>query len=469
MAPVTILATLVSLLAISDAAAIKPYHFTDLDKIGTQTALFPYLGGAGPHFSFPIDFGIPKEVPEGCEMTQVQVIARHGERYPTKNSGSKMMTTYYKLTNYTGTFNDSLSFLNENYEFFVQDQNNFEEETTLKNSLDPLNPYTGEMDAKRHAREFLNQYEDLIADTPDFAMFTSNSKRCHDTAQFFIDGLGGDYNVSLQIIDESPASGVNTLTPRYGCPNFNESENDAYLNTYSDDYLSGIAKRLNKQNSGLNLTSTDATNLFTWCAYELNVRGYSYMCDVFTNEELIYYSYADDLDSYYEDGNGNSLGLTVGSVLFNSSVQLLKQSEELNQKAWLSFTHDTDIVNYMAAVGLFDDGNKLNTSFVPFRDHTYHKSWIVPQGARIYLQQFSCSNETYVRYVVNDVVIPIESCQSGPDFSCPSEKFYEYADSRIGNIDFVSSCGTATVSNSTSLTFYWDYKNTTYNATLVKK
>lgn len=469
MGAATLLTLLASVVVISDAAAIKQLHFTDLEKIGTQEAIFPFLGGAGPHFSFPLDYGIPKEVPEKCEMTQVQVFARHGERYPTKSSGTSMLQTYYKLANYTGTFNDSLSFMNDDYEFFVQDTSNFEEETTMKNSLDPLNPYTGEMDAKKHSREFLAQYEDLISDTPNFAIFTSNSKRCHDTAKFFIDGLGKDYNISLQVVDENATSGANSLTPRYSCAKFDEDENSDLLATYSQDYLTDISDRLNNENRGLNLTAKDASNLFAWCAYELNVRGYSYVCDVFTEEELIFYSYEDDLESYYENGNGNSLGTAVGSVLFNASAELLKQSDQLDQKAWLSFTHDSDLVNYIAAVGLFDDGNKLNLSHVPFRDHVYRKSWIVPQGARIYTQQFSCSNQTYVRYVVNDVVIPIESCQSGPGFSCPSKSFYEYVESRIGENNFISSCGSNDASNITSLTFYWDYQQNNYNATLFKK
>ncbi|QLG74110.1 hypothetical protein HG535_0F06220 [Zygotorulaspora mrakii] len=364
-----ILTGLASVAAISNAAAIKQHGFTDLEKIGTQEALFPFLGGSAPHFSYPFDYGIPKEIPDVCEMNQVQLFARHGERYPTVNSGRRILQTYYKLMNYTRDFNSSLSFLDADYEFFIQDQDNLEEETTMKNSLNPLNPYTGEMDAKRHGREFLDQYEELIADTPDFAVFTSNSKRCHDTAQFFIDALGNDYNVSLQVLDEDASSGANTLTPRHSCAKFNEDENEDYLATYSHDYLSNLSKRLNAENRGLNLTRSDASNLFNWCSYELNVRGYSYMCDVFTEEELIHYSYQDDLESYYENGNGNSLGATAGAVLFNASVELLKESRELDQKAWLSFTHDSDLINYIAAVGLFDDGNRLNTSSIPFRDH----------------------------------------------------------------------------------------------------
>nr|CAI6489349.1 ADM_HP1_G0026060.mRNA.1.CDS.1 [Saccharomyces cerevisiae] len=50
---------------------------------------------------------------------------------------------------------------------------------------------------------------------------------------------------------------------------------------YDTKYLSGIAKRLNKENTSLNRTSSMQT-LFAWCAYEINARGYSDICNIFT-------------------------------------------------------------------------------------------------------------------------------------------------------------------------------------------
>lgn len=453
--------------ALVEAAPTLPWKKdSDIDIIGTQEHLFPYLAGSAPHFSYPLSYGIPKEVPEQCTIKQVQLFARHGERYPTNGTGAKIAATYAKMANLTAA-NGSLAFLNNGYEFFIPNSDNFEELTTWENTLDPINPYLGEQDARLHAREFLNQYSDLLNETTSFAMFTSNSKRVHDTAKFFADALGDKYNVSMQIIDENISSGANTLTPINSCTVYNESENAAVYANYSTAYLKDIATRLNNENKGLNLTTSDALNMFSWCAYEVNAKGYSEICEVFKPEELVYFSYYDDLTSYYMDGPGNSLGKTVGAVNFNASVELLKQSDSLDQKVWLSFTHDTNIVNYLAAVGLFDDGNKLPVSYVPIKNHLYHKSWMVPQGARVYTQLYECSNQTYVRYVVNDVVIPIEKCSSGPGFSCEFEDFITYANSRLNGTNYVSSCEIEKTSNQTELTFYWDYKTKNYNASLL--
>lgn len=462
-----LLATLVAQTV--DAYVVPQGKLPDLHKLGTQDYLFPYLAGAAPYFSFPGNYGIPTTAPEGCEISQLQVIARHGERYPTTGRARRLFSTYYKLSNYTREFNESLSFLNDDYTFFISDSNNIEQETTYKNSLDVLNPYTGQRDAEKHARQFLDEYSALLENTTSFPIFAASSRRVHDTAQFFSKALGEKYNVTLQVVSEAPTSGANTISAGNACPGWNESANANVTDAFSTDYLKNIASRLNRQNKGLNLTQTDAFNLFNWCAFEINVRGYSYMCDVFTQEELINYSYYDDLTSYYQDGPGYDMIYDVGSNLFNASVKLLKQSEELDLKVWISFTHDTDIVNLMTTIGLFDNGVKLDPTSVPFRDLVYRKSWQTPQGARLYTQKYKCSNETYVRYVLNDAVIPLESCKSGPGFSCPTTEFYDYAADRMNGRNFYKSCDVASVSNVTELTFYWDYNERHYNDTLLNQ
>lgn len=73
-------------------------------------------------------------------------------------------------------------------------------------------------------------------------------------------------------------------------------------------------------------------------------KAYSDACNIFTDFELLHFSYEDDLYDYYQDGPGHSLTKPIGSLLFNAQVELLKQSDELDQKAWLSFTHVTDII-----------------------------------------------------------------------------------------------------------------------------
>ncbi|CAI4233534.1 BMC_2a_G0000040.mRNA.1.CDS.1 [Saccharomyces cerevisiae] len=191
---------------------------------------------------------------------------------------------------------------------------------------------------------------------------------------------GDQFNISLQTISEAESAGANTLSAHHSCPAWDDDVNDDILKKYDTKYLSGIAKRLNKENKGLNLTSSDANIFFAWCAYEINARGYSDICNIFTKDELVRFSYGQDLETYYQTGPGYDVVRSVGANLFNASVKLLKESEAQDQKVWLSFTHDTDILNYLTTIGIIDDKNNLTAEHVPFMDNTFHRSWYVPQG-----------------------------------------------------------------------------------------
>lgn len=438
----------------------------DSSKIGSQEDIFKYLGGAAPYFSFPGDYGISAEIPSQCSLEQVQMFARHGERFPSIHRGQQLANIYYKFGNYSKPLKGDLSFLND-YDFFIYGDNVLEEEVTAENTMDPLNPYTGEANAKQHGRLFYEQYSDLFENVTELPVFTSSNKRVYDTAVNFASGLGRGINSSIQTLSEKAFMGANSLTPASSCYTWDADERYDVLGNFSTQYLKDISSRLTKENKGLNITQKDVQLLFQWCAYEINVRGYSPMCEIFTEEDFIQYSYWNDLQGYYEDGPGNSVIKPIGSVLFNASVELLKQSDDLENKIWLNFAHDTDIENYLATVGLFDNGEELNSSYVPFRDHVYHKAWMVPMGARIYTEKFQCGNESFVRYIVNDAVIPIESCSSGPGFSCPMNDFIDYSNKRLEGLDYAKTCEISkSGTNVTELTFYWDYTKKNYNASL---
>ncbi|CAI4723601.1 AKH_1a_G0042860.mRNA.1.CDS.1 [Saccharomyces cerevisiae] len=462
-----------ALVASVNGVAIKsPYQTTDFSKVGTQKDIFRFLDGAAPYFTFPDNTSISRSVPETCKLSQVHLMSRHGERYTTTNIGNDILSTWYKISNYTEKLNGSLAFLNSPYEFFL-DSANFEEETTTDNTLNPWNPFLGQSTGFKSGLEFYENYGELLGNQSNFTAFTSTSKRCHDTAVNFIKAIGDEYDFNLQIISEDKSFGANSLTPSQACANKNSSEHNDIIDSYTTQYLKDISSRLNEENKGLNITEDDTTALFSWCAFENNARGYSDMCDIFTQDELITYSYFRDLSSYYTHFVGNSWSKAIGSPLFDATLKLLTTDDaDLSQKIWLSFTHDDNIIEYLAAVGLFDNGVALSAENVPFVNQVYHKSWIVPQGARIYTEKFDCTSSngtttSYVRYVVNDVVIPLETCNSGPGFSCELNDFVKYSEDRLKDVDYIEDCGVKKVSNNTELTFFWDFPTKNYSAPLI--
>ncbi|ODV76725.1 putative acid phosphatase precursor [Suhomyces tanzawaensis NRRL Y-17324] len=403
-----------------------------------------YLGGAGPYIQRQ-GYGISTDIPDQCTLEQVQLFSRHGERFPSTSSGKKLEAVYKKLKSYNGTYTGDLGFLND-YTFFVDDKDMCGKETSPKNSE---SNFAGTTDALKH-------------------VFTSNSGRVFQTGNYFAHGfLGDDYKddkVKYVVFDEDEKIGINSLTPRRACALYNDTS-DSYVDELDTKYLKNIVTRFQKFAPGLNITLGDVRNLFQWCAYEINVKGASPICDLFTNEEFIQYSYSADVGYYYSNGPGNNLTAVIGSTLLNSSLALLKDDSNSN-KVWLSFTHDTDLEVFHSALGLFAPNEDLPTDYIPF-PYPYQHSSICPQGARVYTEKYKCGETSYVRYIINDAVIPIPNCSSGPGFSCELSAYEDYIQERIGEINYSEQCGLDDSAPS-SVKFYWNY-NQEHNASFFDK
>lgn len=424
-----------------------------------QYNIINFLGGSAPYLQHP-GFGISSEIPQQCTLNQAHLLSRHDSRYPSKSLGKKFEAIYTKFQNYNNSFSGDLTFLN-NYDYFVHNKNYYEKETSPKNS-DSI--YAGTTSALKHGTTFRTRYDEIFKPNQTLLIFTSNSGRVHQTSKYFARGfLGDDYSdelVHYSIIDEDGSQGANSLTPRDGCTNYDDGANDDKVDKYDKSYLQTILTRFQNSNSGLNITTDDVEQLFQWCAFEINVNGSSPFCNLFSNEEFIKSSYAIDLENYYSHGAGNNLTATIGSPFLNATLKLLKD-EKSDNKIWLSFTHDTDIEIYHSTLNLLQPENDLPTDKIPFPNPYIH-SHIVPQGARIYTEKYTCANETFVRFLVNDAVYPIQSCQDGPGFSCSLSNFENYVNDRIGNLDYKTQCGSG--DEPSEVTFFWDYKTANYTA-----
>lgn len=422
--------------------------------------LIRFLAGSAPYIQNP-GFGIDSDFPAQCTIEQVQLFSRHGERYPSLSNGAQLEAIYKKFQNYNQTFNGDLAFLND-YTYFVPDQALYEKETSPQNSE---GLYAGTSNAQRHGAAFRARYNSLYNDNSSLLVFTSNSGRVHQTSRYFARGfLGDNYDeskVTYSVISENATQGANSLTPRYGCAAYNSSANAAIVNSFDTSYLNATLARLTANNTGLDLTVADVSNLFGWCAYEVNVRGASPFCNIFTNEEYIRYGYLTDISNYYLNGAGNNMTATVAAPLLEANLALLQDNSSTNN-IWLSFSHDTDIEIWHSALGLMEPSQPLPTDHVPF-PNPYSHVGIVPQGARTYTEKLKCGSDYYVRFVVNDAVIPMQTCQNGPGFSCKLSDYASYVNERLAGKDYGQQCN-VTGKVPTSATFYWDYTNTTYNA-----
>ncbi|EON96026.1 putative 3-phytase b protein [Phaeoacremonium minimum UCRPA7] len=118
--------------------------------------------------------------------------------------------------------------------------------------------------------------------------------------------------------------GANSLTPK--CP-ADEAIVCKNLTNYMPQF-DVAAARLNGQNSGLALNSSDIFTLMQMAAFELNVRGFSDWIDVFTMDEWLSFGYTQDLYFYYCAGPGDEKMKAVGAVYANATLHLLNEGPE---------------------------------------------------------------------------------------------------------------------------------------------
>jgi len=423
---------------------LKPYSQEALD----QYNVLRFLGTAAPYVANP-GYGIEREAPFQCKVTQANLFGRHGERYPTDDRGEELTESLSSIRNNTEKVEGPLSFLKD-YEFRALDKNGYNKESSS-------GPYAGLLQMYQQGSYFRDRYWDLYKDGEDIKFYAASSLRVVASAEKFAEGfLGQDYNKSyIEIIDEDDASlGANSLTPVTSCSKFDKKLHKNTIKEFSDSFLNSTADRLNKQSPGINLTADQVETLMYYCGYDLDVDGSNKICEIFTTSELSSYAYKKDVEYYYEKGPGNNMSAIIGSVYVNAVIDLLKDHD---RNLTLSFAHDSDLFYIISALGIYD--GDLPVKYQDF-NHLWQVSNIAPMAARLVIERLTCEqeddeSEDYVRLILNDAVIPIPGHSDGPGFSLSVNDFEEYIADKLNGHSYAKDCGLKQ-GMPTNMTLYWE-------------
>ncbi|AOA63022.1 Repressible acid phosphatase [Komagataella phaffii CBS 7435] len=462
--PILSLEIILALATLQSVFAVELQHVLGVNdrpypqRTDDQYNILRHLGGLGPYIGYN-GWGIAAESEiESCTIDQAHLLMRHGERYPSTNVGKQLEALYQKLLDAdvevpTGP----LSFF-QDYDYFVSDAAWYEQETTK-------GFYSGLNTAFDFGTTLRERYDHLINTSEEgkkLSVWAGSQERVVDTAKYFAQGfMKSNYTDMVEVValEEEKSQGLNSLTARISCPNYNS-------HIYKDgDFPNDIAEReadrLNTLSPGFNITADDIPTIALYCGFELNVRGESSFCDVLSREALLYTAYLRDLGWYYNVGNGNPLGKTIGYVYANATRQLLENTEAdpRDYPLYFSFSHDTDLLQVFTSLGLF------NVTDLPLDQIQFQTSFksteIVPMGARLLTERLLCTVEGeekyYVRTILNDAVFPLSDCSSGPGFSCPLNDYVSRLEALNEDSDFAENCGVPkNASYPLELSFFWD-------------
>lgn len=423
-------------------------------KVDKNWNILYHLGGTGPWVQkvdgiFTNDIGPPA----GCKVEQVHMLSRHGERYPTKNAGDRLINVLDKLETSSKPLSGDLGFVDD-WTFFVNDPDSeFEQLTTT-------GPFSGTLETFATGVKLRTRYRHLIpkgkSAIQKMKIWASDSDRVEATARYLASGLFGlplsDF-ASVEIVPETVERGADTLTPSESCSKYRNDDVDGHdhgttqLAKFQRIYTKPILQRFEKQlgaHNNVTLTFEDIFSMQEMCGFETTIRGKSPWCDLFTQDEWESFEYARDLYHYYRSGPGNKYSKSMGVPWMNATLQLLEKGPSAGP-FFLSFTHDSDMIPTFNMLDLFHDEEPLPSTHVAHR-RSWRTSQVVPMGGRLVIERLSCSTASshsiFVRLNVNDGIVAMPGCISGPGSSCPLDKFIEIMDQKLSQaVDFRTMCG----------------------------
>ncbi|KAK7038073.1 phosphoglycerate mutase-like protein [Favolaschia claudopus] len=369
---------------------------------------------------------------DGCEITQVNILQRHGARFPTFGAAVFIVSAVQKLQSVNEYAHPSMNFLSS----FVY--------TLGTNDLVPF----GALQSHEAGGTVFERYAGLVdADNLPFVRASSGT-RVVDSANNWTAGFSAachhKYNPPLSVILSE--EGNDTLE-NHMCPNAGTSivQTSEWLAIYAPP----ITARLNSWAPGAHLTDRETSALISLCAFHTaasfsassanspNTLGnLSPFCALFSPSEFASFDYYYDLDKYYYTGYGAPLDLGrvqgvgyVNELLARLTGQPVRDQTQtnrtldedpstfpLNRTIYADFSHDNTIVAIFGALGLFRQPHPLSTA-KPDARRTWHTHDMVPFSGRMVVEKLKCGEAgDHVRILVNDALQPLPFCTSERDY-----------------------------------------------------
>lgn len=373
---------------------------------------------------------IDNNTPAQCNITFVQILSRHGARNPTATKSAAYAAVIEQIHSNVETYKGAYSFLAD-YRYAL--------------GADHLTTF-GQQEMVNSGMKFYGRYGALAQSQAPFIR-ASAEQRVIESATNFTQGFNlakmadgmADPSFPYDMVLLSEESGSNNTLNHGLCTNFEGSTIAGSAQaTWANIFAVPIQTRLNKNLIGANLTLTQTIYMMDLCPFDTvasTAGKISHFCNLFTALEWEQYSYFESLNKWYGYLHGNPLGPTQGVGFTNELIARMTNTPVVDetttnhtldgnnatfpigtgQVMFADFSHDNDMTAIFGAMGLYSATKHLtNTSMEDtIATHGYSAAYTVPFAARAYFEKMTCldSSEELVRVVVNDRVLPLETCR----------------------------------------------------------
>jgi hypothetical protein len=359
--------------------------------------------------------------PPGCVVSQVNLLQRHGARWPTSGSGKEMKKAVGKLQH--------AKHFKEHYLDFLKD---FKWDLGT-NDLLPL----GAKQSFEAGGVAFDRYAHILRkENPPFVRAAGLPRVVASAHNWTAGFRKANHNTIKAKLDLVIPEASNLTLDDGMCPN---AKGGKESKTWLKIFAGSIEKRLNAAAPGAHLKKKDTHSLMSLCAFHSQfLMAPSPFCGLFSAEEFTEYSYHSDLAKFYTNGYGANLGRVQGVGYVNELLARLTglpvqdhtqtnrtldgspKTFPLDRTFYADFSHDNEMVSIYSALGLFRQyllpEQKLDPAN-PSPLRTWVTSNLVPFSARMVVEKLQCGDErlpvpkgVFVRILVNDAVQPLEFC-----------------------------------------------------------
>ncbi|KAI0306751.1 phosphoglycerate mutase-like protein [Multifurca ochricompacta] len=425
--------------------------------------LFKKWGNLSPWYSVKRGaFGIDSDpgAPDGCNVTGLHFLHRHGARYPTSwasYGGPSSLASRLNKAAANWTARGELNFLND---------------WTYKLGEEVLTPFGRQqlfdlgISIRLKYGFLLEKFTDAL---PVFR--TESQDRMLASALNFAAGFWGiPYeNKYLQSITIEDRGVNNTLAPYMTCHNGgNRAKADrgtSFVKEWAAIYLKEVRDRLQQHIDGYTLTIEDVYTMQQMCAYETVAIGFSKFCGLFAEEEWEGFNYALDIYFWYNSAFGAPLARAQGIGYIQELVARLTHTPieshnsstnstlddnpitfPLDHSLYVDATHEVVVLNIITALNLsnFAANGPLPTDHIP-KHRSFRVSELAPFSTNVQFQLLSCPSrdDEQIRVIINDAVAPltgIEGCPEDANGMCPIPTFVAAQKKTIAITDWDWAC-----------------------------
>ena len=400
--------------------------------------------------------------PVGCKPVHINMVLRHGSRYPSKGDRSDFKEIVQKLN---ALYNASSGSHSKNLSLPWDWPSDWE---IAKNKE------LAERGEKEHygiAKRILAKFPEVFLNRSYWDRYykfvSSDSARTAQSAMSFAYGLfegkgtvGSAKFQPVAVTFSGPEDNDKVLRPSDVCPRYEKDIEDGGGLQQYEDFKTGseIKKVTEKLGERLNVSGKlelQAEELFNLCAFAVLLQNDLSWCSLFEKEDAEVLEYLNDLEAYYEHSYGNELSYQIICPLVGEIVDTIKEfTEERETSGIFRFSGSGTLTSLFTILGLFKDS-------VPLRADNYEKqtgrkfrtSENTPMAANVAFVLYECSSregnsEFKVQLVINEGPVGMPCCYGNT--TCSLQKFLSCYEDIGKKCDFEGMCQMPTTSSVSS-------------------